>query len=143
MYKFHKQVYFKEKITSLNLKNKVLKIGWNSRTSAVIGILADLPTSKIYNYFYTYRIEVIQKLRFSSGCLVSRKNIRKIKTQTYQTQKNQNRRDVQHALFSLFLLLFLIFLFKFSNPFQSLLNNQNFMLTNWYPRFSMLMNLNS
>ena len=48
----------------------------NSRTSAGTGVPIEQPTLKNHNHFYTHPNEVIQKLKYSYGSLVSMKNIK-------------------------------------------------------------------
>ena len=95
-----------EKISNLDLQNKTLEITRNSRTPTGTGVPADQSTSKNHNYFYNYRIEVIQKLKCSYGCLVSTKNIRKIKIHIHQYQICSNRGEVFLILPPLFSLLY-------------------------------------
>ena len=64
-----------------------MKFGAKTRNFAETGVSIKQSTSKNHNYFYTQRNEVIQKSGFSKGSLLSRKNIRKMQTQLYQTQK--------------------------------------------------------
>ena len=49
----------------------------NSRTSAGIRVPAEQPTLKNHNHFYTHPNEVIQKLKYSYGSLVSMKKYQK------------------------------------------------------------------
>ena len=96
------------KISNLDLQNKTLEITRNSRTSAGIGVPVDQLTSKNHNYFCIYRIEVIQKLKCSYGCLVSTKNIKKKKIQIHihQYQICSNKGKVFLILPPMFSLLY-------------------------------------
>ena len=54
-----------------------MKVRDKTRTSAEARVPTTQSTSKNHNYFYTHRNEVIQKLKFSLRCLVSRKKYHK------------------------------------------------------------------
>ena len=57
-----------------------MKVRDKTRTSVETKVSAEQSTSKNHNYFYTHQNEVIQKLKYFCGCLVSTKNTRKIQT---------------------------------------------------------------
>ena len=67
----------RKKTINLNLKNKILEIRGDFQTSAGIGVPKDQSSLKNHNYFYTNANEVIQKLKYSCGSLVSSKKYQK------------------------------------------------------------------
>ena len=71
-----------------------MKIGDKTRTSVEIEVSAKQSTSRNHNYFYTHRNEVIQKLKYSYGCLVFTKNTKKINinSTTSNPKKSKQKR---------------------------------------------------
>ena len=120
-----------------------MEIRCNFRTSAGREAPANQFTSKIYNYFYTNRNEVIQKPK-----LILRKSIfhEKYHKNTISSVSNPEKLELKyvlHAPTSTILLSFLIHwsCFQFSfNPYQINIHEHEFMQENWYLRFHKLTN---
>ena len=102
--KFHIKVQFKGKIINLNLKKKFLAIRGDFRTSAETRVSADQSFLKNHNYFYTNVNEVIQKLKYSCGSLVSKKKSKKYITPNTSIPEKLKQQRVQHAYFPCFTL---------------------------------------
>ena len=76
----------------------------NSRTFAGTRVPTEQPILKNHNYFYTNRNEVIQKLKYSYGSLVSTKNIKKNTTPNTSIPEKFKQERVQHYYFPCFTL---------------------------------------